>query len=106
MHNNSILVDPILKNNLSKQIFEGNEQYLALTQNSQPSIMATSFAIYLSLKSEGLIDSNSFRCVAGHSLGEYSALVVNNCLAFQDSVKLLKVRSKACLLYTSPSPRD
>ena len=88
-------LDELLKNNISKHIFEGNEQYLSLTQNSQPSIMATSFAIYSSLKREGLIDSNSFHCVAGHSLGEYSALVVNNCLAFQDSVKLLKVRSKA-----------
>ena len=65
------------------------------TQNSQPAIMATSIAIMEALKYEKLLNSESYCAVAGHSLGEYSALVANNSLSFEDSSKLLKFRSKA-----------
>ena len=81
--------------NLSKLIFSGEEEELLQTQNSQPAIMATSICIFEALKHEKLLDIKSYDCVAGHSLGEYSALVVNDCLRFEDSVKLLKFRSKA-----------
>ena len=89
------ILDKVVERNLSKLIFFGKEEELLQTQNSQPSIMATSIAIYEALVYEKLINNESFHCVAGHSLGEYSALVVNRSLNFKDSVKLLKIRSKA-----------
>ena len=79
---------------LSKLIFSGDEKELLQTQNSQPAIMATSIAIFEALKHEKILNKETYACVAGHSLGEYSALVVNNSLKFEDSVKLLKFRSK------------
>ena len=75
-----------------KDIFFGEENDLSETQNSQPSIMASSIAVYEALIYEKLLDKDSYCCVAGHSLGEYSALVVNGCLKFDSSVKLLKTR--------------
>ena len=88
-------LDKITGKNLSNLIFKGEESELAMTENSQPSIMATSVAILAALKESGRINENSFHCVAGHSLGEYSALVANKSLNFEDSVELLKIRSKA-----------
>ncbi|MAN50017.1 MAG: [acyl-carrier-protein] S-malonyltransferase [Flavobacteriales bacterium] len=88
-------LDDVLGTKMSKLIFNGDPETLSQTQNSQPSIMATSIAIYQALLHENLLSSDSFDCVAGHSLGEYSALVVNQSLEFESSVKLLKVRSKA-----------
>ena len=88
-------LDQITGKNLSNLIFKGEESELAMTENSQPSIMATSVAILAALKESGRINENSFHCVAGHSLGEYSALVANKSLNFEDSVELLKIRSKA-----------
>ena len=88
-------LDNAIERNLSKLIFFGEENDLSETQNSQPSIMASSIAVYEALIYEKLLDKDSYCCVAGHSLGEYSALVVNGCLKFDSSVKLLKTRSKA-----------
>ena len=88
-------LDKIMGKSLANLIFKGEESELAMTENSQPSIMATSVAIIAALKESGKIDEHSFHCVAGHSLGEYSALVANRSLNFSDSVKLLKIRSKA-----------
>ena len=88
-------LDKIMGKSLVKLIFKGEENELAMTENSQPSIMATSVAIIAALEESGKIDEHSFHCVAGHSLGEYSALVANKSLDFKDSVELLKVRSKA-----------
>ena len=68
---------------------------LSQTENSQPAIMATSIAILEAIKYENLLPINSFQAVAGHSLGEYSALVANGSIIFEESVRLLKVRSKA-----------
>ena len=87
-------LDDTIERKLSKLIFSGEEDDLMQTQNSQPSIMATSIAIYKALIYEKLLTAGSFKSVAGHSLGEYSALVVNNGLKFEDSVRLLKYRSK------------
>ena len=80
---------------LSELIFMGVENDLSKTQNSQPAIMTVSIAIFEALKHEKLLKNDMFACVAGHSLGEYSALVANGSLKFEESVKLLKVRSKA-----------
>tara|TARA_Y100001936_G_C16088647_1_gene684026 strand:+ start:3153 stop:4079 length:927 start_codon:yes stop_codon:yes gene_type:complete len=88
-------LDNTLNRPLSEIIFSGSEDELRNTINSQPSIMATSIAIYNTIMKEGLIDKNLIKCVAGHSLGEYSSLVVNESLSVEDSVKLLDIRSKA-----------
>ena len=88
-------LDKIMGKSLANLIFKGEEDELAMTENSQPSIMATSIAIFAALKESGKIDEHSFHSVAGHSLGEYSALVANKSLSFKDSVELLKIRSKA-----------
>ena len=84
-----------LDRDLTNLIFYGNESELSETQNSQPAIMATSVAIFKALLSENLLPEGSFQAVAGHSLGEYSALVANGGISFNDSVRLLKIRSKA-----------
>ncbi len=88
-------LNDILKKDLASLIFFGEETELSHTQNSQPAIMATSIAILKALISEKLLSSNSFQAVAGHSLGEYSALVANDSINFEVSVNLLKARSKA-----------
>ena len=88
-------LDKIMGKSLTNLIFKGEESELSMTENSQPSIMTTSVAIMAALKESGKLDDHSFHCVAGHSLGEYSALVTNKSLDFKDSVELLKIRSKA-----------
>ena len=88
-------LDHTLDRDLTNLIFYGNESELSETQNSQPAIMATSTAIFRALVSENLLPKGSFQAVAGHSLGEYSALVANGGIGFDDSVRLLKIRSKA-----------
>ena len=88
-------LDDTLRRPLSNVIFSGAEEELSNTINSQPSIMSTSIAIYNVIIEEGFVDKSSISCVAGHSLGEYSALVVNESLTIEDSIKLLDVRSRA-----------
>ncbi len=88
-------LDETLNRSLSSIVFAGSEEELSNTVNSQPSIMATSLAMYKTIIEEGIINKNLIKCVAGHSLGEYSALVVNQSLSIKDSVKLLDVRSRA-----------
>ena len=88
-------LNDVLNKKMSEIIFSGDEKELSHTENSQPAIMSVSIAIFRALIEENLIKKNTFECVAGHSLGEYSALVANDCLDFRDSVSLLKIRSKA-----------
>ena len=88
-------LDLALNRPLSDLIFEGSDIDISLTTNSQPAIMATSIAIFRTIQAEKLIDTNNIKFVAGHSLGEYSSLVVNESLEFSDAVKLLKIRSEA-----------
>ena len=88
-------LDETLKVKMSDLIFNGEETELSRTQNSQPAIMATSIAILSAIRSENILSNANFQCVAGHSLGEYSALVANDSLSFENAVKLLKIRSKA-----------
>jgi [acyl-carrier-protein] S-malonyltransferase len=88
-------LDLALNRPLSDLIFEGSDIDISLTTNSQPAIMATSIAIFRTIKAEKLIDTNNIKFVAGHSLGEYSSLVANESLEFSDAAKLLKIRSEA-----------
>ena len=88
-------LDKGLNRPLKELIFNGTDEELALTTNSQPAIMATSIAIHRCLQHEKLINLNSVSYTAGHSLGEYSSLVATNSLDFKDAVKILKVRSEA-----------
>jgi [acyl-carrier-protein] S-malonyltransferase len=89
-------VDEALKQKLSKLMFEGPESDLTLTENAQPALMAVSIAALRVLEAEGgwrLADKASH--VAGHSLGEYSALAATGALALSDAARLLKLRGQA-----------
>ncbi len=89
-------VDEALKQNLSKLMFEGPDDELVLTENAQPAIMAVSLAVMRVLSEEGGIDlSQTAAFVAGHSLGEYSALAAMGCLSVTDTAALLKTRGRA-----------
>ena len=74
---------------LAAMCFEGNEEDLQLTANTQPAILATSIAAYRAMEAEGF-ESPSF--VAGHSLGEYSALVAAGALDFADALRTVRKR--------------
>ncbi len=89
-------VDETLKQNLSKLMFSGPEDDLTLTENAQPAIMAVSVAVYRVLETEGGMDLRAAaRFVAGHSLGEYSALAVAGTFSLADAATLLKTRGQA-----------
>lgn len=87
-------VDEALGEKLSTLIWEGDQDTLTLTQNAQPALMATSLAAMRALEAEGIgIDATS--CVAGHSLGEYSALAAAGALSVADTARLLRTRGEA-----------
>lgn len=87
-------VDDALGENLSKLIWEGDIETLTLTQNAQPALMATSLAAMRALEAEGIsIDQAAF--VAGHSLGEYSALAAAGAISVADTARLLRTRGEA-----------
>ncbi|GFE66721.1 ACP S-malonyltransferase [Litoreibacter roseus] len=87
-------VDDALGEKLSDLIWEGDADTLTLTQNAQPALMATSLAAMAALEAEGVtIDAASF--VAGHSLGEYSALAAAGALSIEDTARLLRTRGQA-----------
>lgn len=86
-------VDDILQVNLSKIMFEGPDDELTKTENTQPALMAVSIALTTVLEKEfgkKITDLCSF--VAGHSLGEYSALCVAKAISLEETAKLLQVR--------------
>tara|TARA_B100001093_G_scaffold519565_1_gene609169 strand:- start:546 stop:1478 length:933 start_codon:yes stop_codon:yes gene_type:complete len=87
--------DEKLKYKISKIILEGPENELKLTRNTQPAILTVSFAIFSVLKKEFNFNFNETKFFAGHSLGEYSALVCSESLAFNDAIFLLFERGKA-----------
>ena len=87
-------VDSALGENLSSLIWEGEIETLTLTDNAQPALMATSLAAMRALEAEG-IEIGAARFVAGHSLGEYSALTAAGALSVGDAAKLLRTRGKA-----------
>ncbi len=87
-------VDEALGQDLSGLIWEGDISELTLTENAQPALMATSIAAMAALKAEGVsVEAASF--VAGHSLGEYSALCAAGVLSLADTARLLKARGQA-----------
>ena len=87
--------DEHLKYNISNVILEGPADKLQLTENTQPAILTVSFSIFKILKEEFGFDFKSFDYFAGHSLGEYSALVCAEALNFKDAIYLLHERGKA-----------
>lgn len=87
-------VDDALGEKLSALIWEGDIERLTLTANAQPALMATSLAAVAALKSEG-IEVGQAAFVAGHSLGEYSALCAAGALSLADTARLLRIRGEA-----------
>jgi [acyl-carrier-protein] S-malonyltransferase len=89
-------VDAALGEKLSQLVFEGPEAELMLTANAQPALMATSLAALRALESEtGLVVARDAAFVAGHSLGEYSALCAAGALTIEDAARLLRIRGLA-----------
>ncbi|AHD00875.1 ACP S-malonyltransferase [Leisingera methylohalidivorans] len=87
-------VDDALGESLSRLIWEGDIETLTLTQNAQPALMAASMAAMRALEAEGVtIEKASF--VAGHSLGEYSALAAAGSISVADTARLLRTRGLA-----------
>lgn len=82
--------DEALGFKLTDIIFNGPEDQLKITYNTQPALLTTSIALYEAMKAKGLAPDY----VAGHSLGEYSALVVAGVLAFDDAVRIVRARGE------------
>ncbi|MEZ5779875.1 MAG: ACP S-malonyltransferase [Paracoccaceae bacterium] len=87
-------VDEALGEKLSAVIWEGEQEALTLTENAQPALMATSIAAMRALEAEGIAVSSA-AYVAGHSLGEYSALCAAEALSLADTARLLRLRGRA-----------
>ena len=87
--------DEILNSSISKIIFEGPENQLNLTENTQPAIFLTSYSIYKVAQKEFGLDFKKAKFIAGHSLGEYSALCCYEALDFEETIKILKMRGKS-----------
>ncbi len=89
-------VDEALGQKLSQLMFEGPKDELTLTENAQPALMAVSMAVIRVLEAEkGLDIARHVKYVAGHSLGEYSALAAARAFTLSDTARLLKLRGKA-----------
>ena len=88
-------VDDALGEKLSAVIWNGPDEELTLTENAQPALMAVSLATFRILENQGFNLSNHADYVAGHSLGEYSALAASGALTLADTAKLLRIRGKA-----------
>ncbi len=89
-------VDDALGQKLSALMFDGPEADLTLTENAQPALMAASLAVIRILQKQGGLDlAKAAKFVAGHSLGEYSALCAAGSLSLADTARLLKLRGKA-----------
>src|SRR5579863_5686881 len=89
-------VDEALSQHLSRLMFEGPESELMLTENAQPALLATSLAVIRVLESEaGFAISREAAFVAGHSLGEYSALAAAGALSVAEAARLVRRRGQA-----------
>ncbi len=88
-------VDEALGEKLSDIIFEGPEERLTLTRNAQPALMAVSLAAVRALEAEGISVRSHAAYVAGHSLGEYSALAAAGSFSIGDTARLLRARGDA-----------
>jgi len=87
-------VDEALGENLSKTIWEGPDDALTLTTNAQPALMAVSLAALRAMEAQGF-EVTKASYVAGHSLGEYSALAAAHAISIADTAKLLRIRGEA-----------
>src|SRR5215472_10206728 len=88
-------VDAALSQELSRLMFEGPENELLLTENAQPALLATSLAVIRVLEAEGgLVFGGHVAYVAGHSLGEYSALAAARSFTVETAVRLVKLRGQ------------
>lgn len=88
-------VNSALSQDLSKIMWEGPMEDLTLTANTQPALMATSVAAMRALKEELGVDVTAAKYVAGHSLGEYSALCAVGAISLSDTARLLRIRGEA-----------
>jgi [acyl-carrier-protein] S-malonyltransferase len=88
-------VDTALGQKLSQIMFEGPAETLTLTENAQPALMAVSMAVIRVLETKGVSVSKHAAFVAGHSLGEYSALAAAGVFSITDAARLLKIRGQA-----------
>lgn len=88
-------VEGALSQSLSQLMFEGPEDELRLTENAQPALMAVSMAVIRVLEAEGVKVAECASYVAGHSLGEYSALCAAGAFDLADTARVLRVRGKA-----------
>ena len=88
-------VDDALSQNLSRLMWEGPMEDLTLTANTQPALMACSIAAMRVLKTDFDIDATAAQYVAGHSLGEYSALCAAGSLSLSETARLLRLRGEA-----------
>jgi [acyl-carrier-protein] S-malonyltransferase len=89
-------VDAALGEKLSATMWEGPGDTLTLTENAQPALMAVSLAVMRVLEAEGGVDlKRDAQFVAGHSLGEYSALAAAGAFSISDTAKLLRIRGRA-----------
>ena len=88
-------VDDALDQKLSHLMWDGPESELTLTENAQPAIMAVSMAVVRVLAENGVKLFENAAYVAGHSLGEYSALTATGALELEDAARLLKLRGQA-----------
>ena len=88
-------VDSALGEKLSSVMFEGPEETLTLTANAQPALMAVSMAIIRVMEARGLVLKDKVAFVAGHSLGEYSALAAAGTFSISDTARLLRIRGNA-----------
>ncbi|KAB1075156.1 ACP S-malonyltransferase [Methylobacterium planeticum] len=96
-------VDAALGQNLSGLMFEGPAEALTLTANAQPALMAASLAVLRVLEAErGLTLAGGVQCVAGHSLGEYSALAAAGSVTITDAARLLRIRGEAMQRAVAP----
>jgi [acyl-carrier-protein] S-malonyltransferase len=88
-------VDTALSQNLSRLMWEGPESELTLTENAQPALMAVSLAAMRAMGEKGVTLRSKVAYVAGHSLGEYSALAAAGALSLADTARLLRIRGRA-----------
>ena len=88
-------VDEALGENLSTLIWEGPEETLTLTANAQPALMAVSMAALRAMQARGLVLQDKVDYLAGHSLGEYSALCAAGVFSLADTARLLRIRGNA-----------
>jgi len=88
-------VDDALGQKLSAIMFEGPDETLRLTENAQPALMAVSVAVTRVLEARGVTIKDHAAYVAGHSLGEYSALAAAGAFSLGDAARLLKIRGQA-----------